>query len=154
MGLSLLFIVGDAVAIAAALRPGAHESLNQIAAAVDIADFSLHLEPRDLDRLSGALGHGGETPAQPLRPYLELLWETSEAGCFRVARPWAAYVAANRHRHSGAFIAAAWVAAMARAHAEPELAVTDAAIGAITRLRALCTRVASGGPDLVHAWWL
>lgn len=152
MSLALMFYGGDPDAIIAALQDPDINPYAPSFAPGGVADFCLHLEPRDLDRLSGVLGLGDDGPPQSLRQHLRMLRDTPDGGCCLVERAWVDYVARNAHRHDDLFVADHWFKAMAKAHNHP-LAVTPEAVKAVGDLRALCQKAISDDIAVVHAWW-
>ncbi len=154
MGLSLEFYLGDERAIEALVRAGEPVPLRDPAVVAAYADMSLHLEPRDLDLLSraiGTLGGGGDPRA--LRPSLRPIVDTAEYGLLAVEPGWVAYVA-DRAALAPETIAEAWAAAMRELHGDAAIVTTPAMVTSVAALLSLSRQAHAAGRGLLHGWAL
>lgn len=151
MGVTLIFCGCEAAAIAAAWSKPSVEPIERRVSLRGMADFSLHIVPKDLDLLSHVIGHGGRQPPRRLRPSQRVLSDAEWGGSLLIDPDWAAYVAGSPP-HPDGFIADAWCKAMATVHHEPGLAPTSEALGAIAALRGLCRDAVARRFDLILLW--
>lgn len=151
VGLNLCFGTGDADRLVALAREDPDAYLDELEAGL-AADFSLHLEPADLDRLSTAVGRVAGHAERPLRPSLDVLVDTADGGLLAVADEWVEYAARADPGRAGE-VAEAWFEAMRRDHGEADLSVTPEATGAVRDLLELCAAAAGRGTPVLHWWW-
>lgn len=152
MGLNLEFLLGDEQAIVAAMETFDLDRLDEDEVVHDSADLSLHIVPKDLDRLSRCLAkYSGKMPMD-LRPSLTVAVDSEDGGAFLIAREWIEYVAALPEPRLDEVVAD-WIADMRREYDEPEIVVTEAALAGVRDLWGLCRRSLATGASLVHVWW-
>jgi hypothetical protein len=151
MGLTLEFLVGDAEKMAEAMRECDYELFDDPECVSLRADFSLHLEPRDLNSLSHQLAEFvGQAPME-LRPHLSVCVDEVDRGLLLVGREWVSYVAAVPDSAPFA-IADRWAASMRQQYDDPEILPTDAMVASVSALVALCKTARQHDLQVVHVW--
>jgi hypothetical protein len=155
MGLTLKFLAGDEHVLTEVFRGEEwykYDVTNPDAVLAE-ADFSLHLQPRDLNFLS--IEVGGITGAEPmdLRSHLSLGVDEKHRGLLRVSKAWVAYFAAVSE-DSGPILAERWATKLRDFYQQPRIVVTDSMIRAINDLIVLCKQALPEQVPVVHVWWL
>jgi hypothetical protein len=151
MGLTLEFLVGDVEKMAEAIRECDYDLLDDPECVSLRADFSLHLEPRDLNYLSQQLAEFGGRAPMDLRSHLSVRVDEEDRGLLLVDRDWVSYVAAVPDSAPSA-IADRWAAAMRQQYDDPELLPTDAMVASVSALVALCKTAHQHNVQVAHLW--
>ena len=161
MGLSPEFHLGESAAIRQSVAVGRRRWFRDPALVTHSADFSLHIEPADLDLLSQALGKAFGAPPRKLRPSLTPIVDTFSEGVLAVAPEWVQYVGAVHFfqtiskRDLVAEATESWATAMRLKHAEA-VSVTEAMRTAVGRLVELCAAAAAHTikGEVFQIWYL
>ena len=150
----LEFYAGNRRKIEHAIRNGNFDLLHEDSEFVNrIADFSLHITPRDLNLLSRQFGkHSGQKP-RDLRPDLKVLIDEKDHGLLLVNHKWGKYVA-NVDVGKLDVIVLDWFEAMRNTYPDEAIAVTEAAQEAVHSLIVLCQECVHTKTDVLHAWSL
>ena len=153
MSLTLAFVTGDVTRIREAIVTEHPEALDEPAVVQNSADFSLHIQPSDLDLLSLAMHHHGDADAPlRLRPHLEVLVDEPDRGLLAVSADWVRYVAAVDPADAPE-LTRDWFGAMAREHGAGVADPSDDAVESVAALVDLCRAAIGAGADVYH-WWL
>ena len=155
MGLTLQFFAGQAISIQRAVTEVDLDYLDGFDPGSTCADFSLHITPRDLDLLTAEACKALGTEAMSLRENLDFVGEhvdEEDRGAYLVAKPWVELWASIETQAVDA-LAANWFLALQREYDDPELAVTDAAMQAVSDLLGTCKTAVEEDFDLVHVWF-
>lgn len=116
------------------------------------ADFSLHLEPADLDLLSLAVGDVVGVDPQPLRPALTVLVDGAGGGVLLASPRWVGYIAAA-HAADPREVTEAWEAALSDRHGAGSTRLDKDAEDAVRELVELCFHSHHIGAHVLHWWW-
>jgi hypothetical protein len=149
MGLTLEFYLGDSEAIAKAVEDLDLEKLRATGIIKGVADFSLHIEPNDLDLLSHQLGQHSDQPPIELRPHLRLLFDDIDRGAFEVDDEWVSYASAVP-RAAVRRITDSWFNGMGQKYRDQQVEVSEAALTAVDDLLQLCKRAKTEGQPVSH----
>lgn len=155
MGLTLQFVIGSKIAIIDAVQNADYEFLAELETANKMADFSLHLEPKDLDLLVNAASELKSKKKIGLREHLdtkEFYYDSEEEGVFLVD-PIIAALFAEFGYDEAPLLTKIWFEKMAIAHNEA-IDVNDGAIEAVERLVFISKEVQNTGENLMHVWSL
>jgi actin-like ATPase involved in cell morphogenesis len=153
MGLTLEFLIGNSAELSDAIQNVDLDKLDDPAVVKMRADFSLHIEPRDLDHLSRQFGSVvGKVPTD-LRSHVQVRVDEEDRGLLDVDDSWVSYVASAPDESASA-IAERWASAMREAYHDPELIVTDAMTTAVSSLIVLCKAAKKDSLSVVHIWML
>lgn len=148
MGLSLEFVTGSPQKILEAVRAADYEALSRLV--TDRADFSLHLQPRDLQILSECAG--SYAPLPDFRQSLTCYLDEADRGFFVVSIDWADAFASIDPGNSRK-LTADWFAAMAVRYPGEELAPPGpAAEAAVRNLILLCREAKARDLVVMHIW--
>ena len=153
MGPTLEFLIGDSAELSDALQSVDLDKLDDPALLKMRADFSLHIEPRDLDHLSREFGRVTGNEPKDLRSHLQVRVDEEDRGLFDVDDSWVSYIASTPDE-SASEIAERWAATMREAYHDPELLVTDEMVTAVTCLIVLCKAAERDSLAVVHIWLL
>jgi len=153
MGLTLEFYLGDSDVIAKAVEELDLEKLRSIGIIKGMADFSLHIEPNDLDLLSHQLDQHSNQQAIELRPHLRVLFDDIDRGAFEVDDEWVSYVLAVP-RAAVRNITESWFNRIEQKYGDERIEVTEAALKAVDDLLQLCRRAKTEGQPVSHVWFL
>lgn len=151
MGLSLEFIAGPEQVVQEAIAGNWYDWMMDSDDDLLRSDFSLHLIPTDLDRLSECFGAVSGRDVTILRPYLNVVIDTEDGGILSVARDWVEYVSACEFE-SVDVITNLWSKKMEEDHEGEKMTPTAemrAAVASLIELAATAVRL-----DLVviHIW--
>lgn len=153
MGLTLEFLAGDTTLLLDAVKDFDLDALYEPPACLYHADFSLHLIPRDLDRLSESIGIVSDQPPIPLRPSLSVAIDSEDGGAMFVEEKWTAYVAACAPEQA-ADVAEKWVTLMRVDHPGEEIDLNEEMTDAVRALIILCSQASKENRQVVHVWYL
>ena len=149
MGVTLEFRIGDPETVARLVLEVDYDALDGLEGAR--ADFSLHLEPHDLDLLSQELGPiSGQAP-QDLRPHLKVLVDEADRGVLGVSDDWVAYVA-KVPLGNVASVSRKWAERMQAHHEDLEISETQEMRQAVADLVTLCDKASRSSQSVVHFW--
>ena len=149
MGITLEFRISDPKTVARLVRDVDYDGLDALEGAR--ADFSLHLEPHDLDLLSQELGIASGQSPQDLRPHLSILVDEEDRGVLGVSKEWVAY-AARVPVGRVADVSRKWAERMQAHHDDAEIGETEEMRQAVTDLLTLCATASRLSQSVVHFW--
>lgn len=152
MGLSLYFYIGNLEKIEAAVRDCDFHTLYDPEVCAHRADFSLHLQPRDLDTLSRQIGSHSQQVPVDLRPNLVVRVDEEGYGLLIVDSAWVLYVA----RIDLADVPAAvegWFRAVQAQYSNEQIAPTPEAAAAVDSLVRLCKLAEKTRQPVSHVWF-
>ena len=152
MSVSFEFYIGDYETIKTALIECDLDRLDEPNVVSGKADFSLHLEPNDLDLLSLAMGKLSGCEPMNLRTNLVSIHDESDHGLFEVKREWIDYVSAVTEDQISD-LALAWVSAASSAHVET-FEPNDDIEFAVGQLIVLCHTAKRNSDRVLHFWYL
>jgi hypothetical protein len=155
MGLTLEFYVGDPEAIGPAVAEADFDTLYQSGIVKMRADFSLHIQPKDLDTLSVEIAGLQKQPPVLLQESLgdAIGGDESDHGAFLVASEWVLQVG-SLQPSSAPEITKRWITSVARIYDDPEIRVTPEAEEAVSALISLCRHATGTSTPVIHAWFL
>lgn len=150
MGLSLEFLIGPPKEMLDALTECDYVELDRLTEKK--ADFSLHLQPRDLQMLSDcAASHTGQ-PLKPFRGALICYLDEADRGYFLVHDDWVdamATIDVKEHK----MIAAKWFEKMAENYPDEQIGKPSAAAeNAVRALIELCKHAVQFEKPVIHIW--
>lgn len=150
MGLVLQFLVGDPKGILNALSAADYEKLSGLTE--ERADFSLHLQPKDLQTLSDCAAQYAGQLLKPLRSALVCYLDEADRGYFLVDDDWVDAMAAIDIGKSKE-LAAKWFEQMAVNYPNEQLgSPTAEAETAVYELIKLCKYAVQSAKPLIHIW--
>ena len=119
------------------------------------ADFSLHIQPKDLDTLSvEAAGLLGQQPVLLQESLGEAIGgDETDNGAFLVSSDWVSQIGALQPS-AASELTKRWIASTARIYDDPEIRVTPEAEKAVSALISLCKRSTETSTPVIHAWFL
>jgi hypothetical protein len=153
MGLSLEFYLGNADAISRAISDIELEQLDDPSIVADSADFSLHIEPADLELLSESMARFNGQKPQGFRQSLEILVDEEDRGALIVQSGWTNYVGTISDERVEEVVEL-WAASMRAKHNDVKIVVTEQMRTAVNDLVRLCRSASKGGGRVVHVWYL
>jgi hypothetical protein len=156
MGLTLQFAVGPKDVILDAIRDEDFHYLESLEEAGDFADFSLHLEPRDLDYLVRVASSTSGGEVKSLREHLlfdESAVDEQDRGGVLVSNE-IVLLFSHLNPKDGESIAKAWYKQLSLAYPEETIEYDDDAGRATTQLIGVCKKAKAGYGALVHIWFL
>ena len=152
MGLSLQFLIGPPKEMLDALSAYDYAKLDQLTEKK--ADFSLHLQPMDLQTLSDCAADYASQPLKPFRTALTCYLDEPDCGFFLVGSDWADAIAAIDISKSND-ITAAWFAKMAENYPDEQIGGPSAAAEkAVHDLIELCQYGLQFQKPVIHIWGL
>ncbi|WP_146851070.1 hypothetical protein [Brevifollis gellanilyticus] len=151
MGLSLEFIAGPEHAVQEAIAGNWYDWLLDRDDDLLRADFSLHLIPTDLDRLSECFGEVTGRNSTFLRPHLKVVVDTEDGGILSVAPDWVKYVSVC-DLESVDVITNLWCQKMEKDHEGENLTPTEEMRAAVSALIALTVAAVRLDLAVVHGW--
>jgi hypothetical protein len=152
MGITLKFLSGDSDRLTEVFSGEAYYKFDDPGVIVAEADFSLHLQPRDLNLLSIAAGIlTGQAPMD-LRSQLTRGVDERDHGLLYVSKEWVAYMAAVP-LSSVPELAESWAVGMRKFYNAENIVVTEAMIQALNDLISLCQQASPECVPVVHVWW-
>ena len=151
MGLSLEFYAGSRDRIVEAMQECDLDRLDCPEVTVAYADFSLHLEPGDLNLMSRAIGLAENREPLELMPFLTGIVDENGYGALEVGPDWVGHIATANPAHLEAF-AVGWTELMSALHGE-SIEVNDGMRKAIFDLLSLCRLAVKSKAAVVHVWY-
>jgi hypothetical protein len=155
MGVTLQFAIGNRDAIIDAIKNLDLDFLNKLESNNQLADFSLHLEPVDLNYLVNSAAELKAKPSLGLRENLDtetFYYDSEEGGAFLVA-PIITDLFSEFDKSESTELTNKWFEKM-RAVYNDDTEVTDDAISSVEKLISICKEAKSLNNDLVHIWSL
>ena len=150
MGLSLQFLVGEPKGLLDALSVADYEKLNSLTE--KMADFSLHLQPRDLQTLSDCAAQYASQFLKPFRSALVCYLDEVDRGYFVVNDDWVDAMATIDIGKSKE-LAAKWFEQMALNYPNEQIGNPTAdAETAVCELIKLCKYAVQFAKPLIHIW--
>lgn len=151
MGLSLEFYAGNREQIINAVQECDLDLLDEPGVTAGFADFSLHVEPRDLDLLSRAIGVVENRNALELGNFLNGVVDEDGYGALEVGRDWVRYVATTESLNIDAIVRG-WSQSMSALHGA-SIAPNDSMRRALSDLVSLCRLAVKTDAAVVHIWY-
>lgn len=155
MGLTLQFVTGDKKQIVNSIKDSDFDLLEKIEKENDVADFSLHLIPNDLNLLVNAATEIAGLPTFGLREHLDFeenFFDSEDGGaCF--VDPKIKTLFAKFSDTQAAHISKLWVEKMESEHNE-KIGINDDIIDAVKQLISLSKSAVNKNLDVVHVWYL
>jgi hypothetical protein len=154
MGLTLKFATGAREPIVAAVAKFDFDYLEMLESEKKIADFSLHLEPNDLNFLVNCATELVEIDEFGLRECLdttEFYFDSEEGGAYYVD-PAITDLFSMFNENEAEVLTIKWFKSMSAYHGEP-VEVNDDAVEAVRRLIAISKEAIVENLDLVHFWF-
>jgi len=155
MGLTLQFAVGEKQPIITAVERFDFDFLNQLESENKLADFSLHIEPNDLNFLVNSATELLNIGLFGLREFLDttkFYFDSEEGGAYLVGAP-VVSLFSKFNENAAAELTHKWFEKMT-AEYEQETVVSDDAIEAVRKLIAISKKAQEQNLDLVHIWFL
>jgi len=155
MGLTLQFAIGEKQQIIDAVRNFDFDFLEQLESENKLADFSLHIEPNDLNLLVNAATELINVEAFGLREHLDTTQhyvDSQDGGAFLVDKVITSLFA-KLNESDADEITNMWFQKMADEHNE-ELEVNDDAIKAVLKLIVISKIAQELDLELIHIWYL
>jgi len=150
MGLTLKFLVGAPKGVLDALSECDYTKLDRLTERE--ADFSLHLQPRDLQTLSDCAASFTRRYLKPFRTALACYLDEPDRGYFLVNDDWVEAMAAI-DRDQAKALAAKWVEKMAENYPDEEIGKPSReAEAAVAKLIELCQYAVRGEKPVIHIW--
>lgn len=150
MGLTLKFLIGPPEEILEALSECDYEKLTCLTEKE--ADFSLHLQPQDLQTLSYCAASYTKRFLKPFRGALSCYLDEPDRGYFLVHDDWVKALAAINTKDAK-IIAAKWFEQMAKDYPNESIGrPTAAAEKAVYDLIALCQYAVRSAKPVIHIW--
>ena len=150
MGLSLEFLIGPPKEMLDALTECDYAELDRLTEKK--ADFSFHLQPRDLQMLSDCAASYAGRPLKPFRSALTCYFDEADRGYFLVHDDWVdamATIDAKEHK----MIAAKWFEKMAKNYPNEQIGKpSEAAENAVRALIELCKHAVQFEKPVIHIW--
>lgn len=155
MGLTLEFYVGDPEVIGPAVAEADFDLLYKSDVVKKRADFSLHIQPKDLDTLSLQVADMlGQSPVLLQESLGDAIGgDESDHGAFLVASEWVSQVAGLQSSVS-VELTKRWISEMARIYEDEQIVVTPEAEEAVSSLILLCRFAAETDTPVIHSWFL
>ena len=151
MGLSLEFIAGPDQAVQEAVAGDWFDWMLDCNEGLLRADFSLHLIPRDLDRLSESLGAVSGRDMTLLRTHLNVVTDSVDGGILSVAPEWIEYVSACEFESVDA-ITNLWSKGMEKDHEGEKVPPTAEMRAAVASLIELAVAAVRLDWVVIHTW--
>ena len=150
MGISLEFLVGAPKGILDALADADYEKLDGLIEKE--ADFSLHLQPRDLQTLFDCAAQYTSKFLKPFRSALVCYLDEADRGYFLVHDDWVDAMGTVDIRKAKE-LAAKWFEQMAADYPDEQLgSPTAEAETAVYKLIELCKYAVQYGKPVIHIW--
>jgi hypothetical protein len=153
MGLSLEFLIGNDKKIVKAAKRLDFDLFEEENCVLRKADFSLHIEPRDLDTLSIAVAKYINSEEMILHDYLDLVIDKSDHGLFTVHNLWVKYFS-ELDQSSVKKVTGTWFQEMQKQYKDEGIEITDEGIKAVNDLVVLCKDAIKEGSTVFHFWYL
>lgn len=154
MGLTLQFAVGDKQQIIDAVKRFDFDFLDQLESENKMADFSLHIEPNDLNFLVGSaaeLINIGEFGLRECLDTTKFYFDSEEGGAYFVDTT-IIHLFSRFNENDARNITHKWFQKMT-AEYEQDTPVNDDAIQAVEALIAISKDAQEQNLDLVHIWY-
>lgn len=155
MGLTLQFAIGERQTLIDAVKQFDLEFLDDIDASNQLADFSLHITPNDLNLLIYLAAESKQKGPFGLRENLDtnvFYFDSEEAGAYFVD-PKIKTLFSELDKNDASMIANKWFDQMGAEYKE-EIFFTDEAVTSIEQLITICKTAKESNLDLVHFWYL
>ncbi len=150
MGLSLQFLIGPPKEMLDALSECNYAGLDRLTEKK--ADFSLHLQPRDLQMLSDCAASYASQPLKPFRAALTCYLDEPDRGYFLIQNDWVdamATIDINEYKA----IAMGWFEKMAENYPNEQIGEpSTAAEKAVHELIELCKYAVLFEKPVIHIW--
>jgi len=156
MGLTLQFAIGKAEQIIEAVKNDDFDYLDQLESLNRRADFSLHLQPKDLDTLVNLVTSSTITPINSLREYLlfeQFCVDEPDKGAIKVS-PVIIQVFALQDESNASLIAKEWYRKMAENYPDEEIEYSEDGAEAVRKMISICKLASFADMDLIHIWYL
>lgn len=151
MGLSLEFYAGNREQIMKAMQEFDLDLLDEPGVTAAYADFSLHLEPRDLNLLSRAIAVVENRTFLELGDFLNGVVDEEDHGALDVGRDWVRHVATTDPLNIDVIVQG-WSESMSALHGV-SIAPNDSMRKALSDLVSLCRLAVTTDAAVVHIWY-
>lgn len=151
MGLALEFYAGSREKIIKAVQECDLDLLDEPGVTAAYADFSLHMEPRDLNLLSRAIGVVENREVLELGDFLNGVVDEDGYGALDVGRDWVRYAATTNPLNIDVIVQG-WSELMSALHGE-SIAPNDSMRKALSDLVSLCRLAVNTDAAVVHIWY-
>ncbi len=155
MGLTLQFAIGERQTLIDAVKRFDLEFLDDIVSANQLADFSLHITPNDLNFLIYSVTELKQKAQFGLRENLDttlFYFDSEEAGAYLVDAK-IKNLFSELDKNDASAIANKWFNKMSIEYKE-EMSCTDETVTSIEQLITICKTANELNLDLVHIWYL
>ena len=153
MGLSLVFLIGKERKIIRAIKKLDYSILDNPISVHKEADFSFHLQPKDLNELSKAIGNNTNQTPLELRPFLKVLIDEIDHGLLSVDPVWVKY--ASKVEPSNILpIVTMWETNLSTIYTNETIIFDDAIQKSVLDLVELCKYSLDKRLRVLHLWTL
>lgn len=150
MGLSLQFLIGAPKEMLDALSECDYDKIDLLTEMK--ADFSLHLQPRDLQTLSDCAAKFTKKSLKPFRTALVCYFDEADRGYFIIDDDWVSAMA-TVDTHKSKTITAKWFKQMAELYPNEQIGEPNPdAETAVCDLIKLCKHAALYRKPVIHIW--
>ena len=154
MGLTLQFAIGNKTTIINALEKFDLDFFSKLEEENQLADFSFHLIPNDLNLLVSSAVELKDSSPFGLREFLDtqtFYFDSNEKGAYLVD-PVIYLLFSEFEENEALEITTKWFDKMRKAHSE-EIEISDEVVVAVKQLIAICKDAEVLNLDLVHIWY-
>lgn len=156
MGLSLQFVCGNSAEILHAVDTDDFDFIESLESNNKLADFSLHLEPRNLDTLIQVVSAATKIEVSGLREHL--LFDSTaidkiDVGAMKVS-PTITRLFASIPEDDAESIARKWYQKLAESYPLEQIEYSQDAAQSVQRMITVCKHSFQNNKDLVHIWFL
>ena len=151
MGLTLSFIMGSSAMILNALQSDDYDLFyNEID---EEADFSLQLQPKDIETLSVCASEFNGNKPMSFRKQIAVLLDDEDKGLFLISDRWINYIGSiPLEKHHA--LCVKWFEKMNDDYPDEDIEITEDAIVAVKDLLEICRLCINTKKELLHYWSL
>ena len=151
MSLTLSFITGSTAVILESLKNDDYDLFDENVSKE--ADFSFHLQPRDLQILSLCAAEFNAQKPLNLRKQMTVLIDNEDMGLFSMDNKWVEYIGTVPLEQSE-ILCNRWFEEMNRKYPKEKIELTEEAVEAVENLISICRFCIDNKQDLLHYWTL
>ena len=155
MGLTLQFAIGMAEQIIEAVANDDFDFLDHLETEKRLADFSLHLQPKDLDTLVNLIAISTKSPVKSLREHLlfdQPCVDEPDKGAIKVS-PIITKLFASQNESNSTSIAKEWYRKMAEIYPGEGIEYSENGGEAVRKMIEICQQASFANLDLIHIWF-